>query len=385
MRSSWTLAFVLTGMASAQTTATQTPAAQRCFSHDPDLAIAGCTALLQSGHETQEHITRAFSYRGAAYIRKREYDRAVQDLDQAIQRDPNYAQAFESRGTAYSLKGQNDRAIEDFSQSIHLDPKSAVSFYDRGGVYNVQGQHDRAIQDFDEAIRLKPDLAPVFFAATYHERGLAYFGKGEYQRAIQDYDQAIRLYPNLTQAVTDRGAAQRALGQQARAEADIAKAKEQAAPAPAKQPTQTPVKQPTPTLVKEPTPTLVKQPTPTLAKEPAPTPVKQQLALNTARKPTPTQVKQQPTPTPPPPSDVVADGVAKPPLPAPVREVTVEDLQKVTEGMSREQLLKLGAPTGRITMDEDGHLIEIFQYSANGTGLGTVRVTDGAVSGVRMH
>ncbi len=368
MRSTWTLAFVLTGMASAQTTATQTPAAQRCFSHDPDVAIAGCTALLQSGHETQEHITRAFSYRGAAYIRKREYDRAVQDLDQAIQRDPNYAQAFESRGTAYSLKGQNDRAIEDFSQSIHLDPKSAVSFYDRGGVYNVQGQNDRAIQDFDQAIRLKPDLAPVFFAATYHERGLAYFGKGEYQRAIQDYDQAIRLYPNLTQAVTDRSAAQSALGQQARAE-DIAKAKEQPAPAQAKQPA----------------PTAVKLPAPTLVKEPTPSPVKQQLALNTVSKSTPTQVKQQPTPTPPPPSDVVADGVAKSPLPAPPAEMTVADLQKVTEGMSREQLLKLGSPTGRITMDEDGHLIEIFQYSANGTGLGTVRVTDGAVSGVRMH
>jgi Tfp pilus assembly protein PilF len=348
-------------MASAQTTATQTPAAQRCFSHDPDVAIAGCTALLQSGHETQEHITRAFSYRGAAYIRKRDYERAIQDLDQAIQRDPNYAQAFESRGTAYSLKGKNDRAIEDFSQSIHLDPKSAVSFYDRGGVYNAEGQNDRAIQDFDQAIRLKPDLAPVFFAATYHERGLAYFGKGEYQRAIQDYDQAIRLYPNLTQAVTDRGAAQRALGQQARAEADIAKAKERPAPAQAKQQAPTPVKEVTPT------------------------PVKQQLALNTVRKPAPTQVKQQPIPTPPPPSDVVADVVAKSPLPAQPAEMTVADLQRVTEGMSREQLLKLGSPTGRITMDEDGHLIEIFQYSANGTGLGSVRVTDGAVSGVRLH
>ncbi len=340
MRSSWILVFVLIGIAAAQTltaqtSASQTPDSQRCFSHDSELAIAGCTAMLVSGHQTQEQISRLYSSRAAAYIRTHEYDRAIQDLDQAIRRDPKYAPAFQSRGTAYSIKGQNDRAIRDFNDAIRLDPKSATSFYARGGVYNAQGQYDHAIQDFDQAIRLKPDLAPVFFAATFHERGLAYAGKGQYERAIQDYDQAIRLYPNLAQAVNDRSAAMRALGQQAQAKAEIAKAREL-----------------------------------------TPSPVKQL---------TPNPARQQLTTTPPPPSDTVASVVAKSPAPVPSGEVTVEDLRKVTTGMSREQLLKLGSPTGRITMDEDGHLIEIFQYSANGTGLGTVRVTDGAVSGVRMH
>jgi tetratricopeptide (TPR) repeat protein len=327
MRSIWALAFVLTQIAGfGGVVAAQTPDAQRCFSHDPDVAIAGCTAIMQSGHETQEYIARAFSNRGGAYLRERQYDRAIQDLDQAIRRDPNYAPAFQSRGTAYSLKGQNDRAIRDFNQAIRLDPKSATSFYARGGVYNVQGQYDRAIQDFDQAIRLKPDLAPVFFAATFHERGLAYFGKGQYGRAIQDYDQAIRLYPNLTQAVSDRDAALRALQRPARAEAEVAKAR----------------------------------------------PLK------------PNQLK----PSLPLPANVAASASvdAKPPsLPMPP-EVAAGDLQKVTAGMSREQLLKFGSPAGRLTMDDDdGHLIEIYQYSANGASLGTVRLTDGTVFSVEIR
>jgi hypothetical protein len=53
--------------------------------------------------------------------------------------------------------------------------------------------------------------------------------------------------------------------------------------------------------------------------------------------------------------------------------------------MSREQLLKLGPPAGRITMDDDGHLMETYQYAANGTSLGTVRLTDGTVSSVEIH
>jgi tetratricopeptide (TPR) repeat protein len=341
--SRWALPLALIQMAwFGGAAAAETPEAQRCFSHDPEVAIAGCTAMLQSGHETQEHITRAFSNRGGAYIRKGQYDRAIQDLDQAIRRDPNYALAFQSRGTAYSLKGQYERAIGDFNQAIRLDPNSAASFYGRGDTYNVQGQYERAIQDFDRAIRLKPDLAPIFFAATFHERGLAYAGKGQYDRALQDYDQAIRLYPNLAQAFYDRGAALRALRQPVRAEADFAKARQ----------------------------------------------------LN---------------PNLPPPADDVVSGVAgggasvagsvkSPSLPAPrevsarsplppaPREASADDLRKVTVGTSREQLLKLGYPDGRVTMDDDeGHLIEIYQYSAHGVGVGTVRLRDGAVFSVQIR
>jgi len=72
------------------------------------------------------------------------------------------------------------------------------------------------------------------------------------------------------------------------------------------------------------------------------------------------------------------------PAPA-VPQLKAEDLKKVTAGMSREQVLQMGSPAGRITMDEDGHLIEIFQYSTNGTRIGSVRLTDGTVSNVQLQ
>jgi hypothetical protein len=68
------------------------------------------------------------------------------------------------------------------------------------------------------------------------------------------------------------------------------------------------------------------------------------------------------------------------------QEVSSDDLRKVTVGMSREQLLKLGSPAGRVTMDDDeGHLIEIYQYSVNGAGLGSIRLMDGTVSRVQVY
>jgi hypothetical protein len=77
--------------------------------------------------------------------------------------------------------------------------------------------------------------------------------------------------------------------------------------------------------------------------------------------------------------------IVPPPPPPPAPQVTAEDLKKVTNGMSREDLLKLGAPASRITMDDDGHLLEVFSYSDKDTSFGRVRLTDGAVSSVEIR
>jgi tetratricopeptide (TPR) repeat protein len=67
--------------------------------------------------------------------------------------NPNYAAAFYYRGAAYERKGQPDRAIEDYDQAIRLNPNYAEAFLNRGAVCNRKGQPDRAIEDLDQAIR----------------------------------------------------------------------------------------------------------------------------------------------------------------------------------------------------------------------------------------
>jgi hypothetical protein len=71
---------------------------------------------------------------------------------------------------------------------------------------------------------------------------------------------------------------------------------------------------------------------------------------------------------------------APPPPPPPV--VTTEDLKKVTTGMEREELLKMGQPAARITMFDDGHLVEVYRYMKRDTSLGFVTLSDGSVASV---
>ena len=77
--------------------------------------------------------------------------------------------------------------------------------------------------------------------------------------------------------------------------------------------------------------------------------------------------------------------LSAPPAPPPPPVVTADDLKQLAEGMDREDVLKLGAPASRITMFEDGHLIESYRYATRETAFGHVKLTDGKVSSIDVR
>ena len=101
---------------------------------------------------------------------------------------------------------------------------------------------------------------------------------------------------------------------------------------------------------------------------------------------------------PPPAKKVVAVVPPPPPLASPAPAVltpilvlppppqaTPEGLKTLASGTPRADVLKLGAPASRITMFDDGHLVEIFRYQSRDTTFGVVRLSDGSVSSVQVR
>ena len=78
------------------------------------------TAIIQSGQEPREKLATAFDNRGVAYRRKGEYDRALQDYEQAIRLNPSNAYAYNNRGIIYRINGEYARAIADYDEAIWL-------------------------------------------------------------------------------------------------------------------------------------------------------------------------------------------------------------------------------------------------------------------------
>lgn len=73
------------------------------------------------------------------------------------------------------------------------------------------------------------------------------------------------------------------------------------------------------------------------------------------------------------------------PAPPPPPQMSEENLKSLEPGTSREELLKLGVPSSRITMTDGGHLLEIYHYASREASLGIVRLNDGAVDSVELR
>ena len=202
IRNTTLLTCLFLGVAMTTTGCSNQENLSKCRSADPDTKIAGCTALIQTSHGIAEYLSTAYNNRGVAYFEKGEYDRAIQDFNEAIHLSSNAEAAYYGRGLAYKKKGDFDRAIQDFNEAIRLNPNFERAYYDRGNAYIDKEEYDRAVQDFNEAIRLNRNNAN-----NYNNRVVAYERKGDYGRAIQDYNQAIQLNPHDTNAFLNRGSA----------------------------------------------------------------------------------------------------------------------------------------------------------------------------------
>ena len=125
-----------------------------CVDADPDIAIKACTADIEAGKATANTLnSRAF-----AYMEKGQYDLALADLDNAIERDPKHDSALNNRGIVWMKKGEYRRAIEDFSKAIDLTTIEELRPYrQRAEAYAALGRHDEAIKDADEALKIDPD------------------------------------------------------------------------------------------------------------------------------------------------------------------------------------------------------------------------------------
>src|SRR5262245_38672023 len=75
-----------------------------------DIIISGCSTVIQAGQGSPKQLATAFNNRGVVYKFKSEYDRALEDYNQAILLNPSYANAYNNRGVIYSLKGDYDTA-----------------------------------------------------------------------------------------------------------------------------------------------------------------------------------------------------------------------------------------------------------------------------------
>jgi tetratricopeptide (TPR) repeat protein len=160
-----------------------------------DAVIDGCTAVIEAGREPREKLATAFDNRGVAYRHKGEYERALQDYEQAIQLNPSNANAYNNRGIIYRIKGEYGRAIADYDEAIWLkNGDFPAAYYNRALANADKGEYEQSLRDFDVVTQFDPRNALALYA-----RGLTLLKKGDTEAGKIEISAAKAINPNIAE------------------------------------------------------------------------------------------------------------------------------------------------------------------------------------------
>ncbi len=98
---------------------------------------------------------------GLSYLRSGDTKRAMQELEQAVELEPQGLWPNFARGRCAYLLERHEDALVSFTACVALAQHSAVCWYNRGLAYEALGRTGPALHDYERALRLNPALAPA--------------------------------------------------------------------------------------------------------------------------------------------------------------------------------------------------------------------------------
>ena len=127
-------------------------------------------------------------YRGISYAFLAAYDKAMDDFNETLRRNPYLADAYNERGNLLRMSEDYERAINDYDAAITLDSAHFAAYYNRALAYEKIGQYAAADSDLTQTIELNPGIA-----TTYEVRGRVRAMLQNYSGAIEDLERYLRM------------------------------------------------------------------------------------------------------------------------------------------------------------------------------------------------
>jgi tetratricopeptide (TPR) repeat protein len=171
---------------------------------NPTMALAYCRrgdAHYDQFHEAEadadfaearrHHPAAAANYLGDMWLRRSNFDRALEEFAQLVQLRPRDTQGYLGRGLTQEARGDLEQADADYSTAIGLQPDEGSCYLLRARVRHRQGRTDDALTDLSEHLRLHPNdaMAYLFRASVHKERKAV-------AAALQDLNAAHRVAPD---------------------------------------------------------------------------------------------------------------------------------------------------------------------------------------------
>jgi predicted O-linked N-acetylglucosamine transferase (SPINDLY family) len=156
---------------------------------------------------------------GVIQLQKKNYDKAIELIEQAVQIKPEAAPYHSNLGITFRKNGNLVRAKECYLHALQLDPTYVDAQYNLGIVLQELQEYEAALAAYQKTISLNKS----YFKA-YSNIGNIYRIFRDFEKALKFHHEAIQLNPKYAEAYSNAGVCLDNLQQHAQAQKFFLKA-----------------------------------------------------------------------------------------------------------------------------------------------------------------
>jgi tetratricopeptide (TPR) repeat protein len=143
---------------------------------------------VQSAIEKEPNSAALHDVLGMIRMRGRDFEVAMQDFEQAMKIDSDYAAARLHYGLALANLGKLKRARSQIDEATDTDKSNKEAWTELCHVRRLMKDASDAVKDCSRAMEIDPVYAPAYF-----HRGLSFLAVKQNFKAVEDLDRAVRL------------------------------------------------------------------------------------------------------------------------------------------------------------------------------------------------
>jgi tetratricopeptide (TPR) repeat protein len=155
------------------------------------LVWCGVLAIVASGCSLdKERAKKQYVARGDRYVKEKNYDAAIIEYRNAVQRDPKFGEAYRKLSSAYLMRGDAGEALRSALLAADLLGNVLEAQLDAGDLLLLAGRFDDARVRAQKALAVKPDNTRAHVLLANATAGLK-----DIDTAVKEFEEAIRLDP----------------------------------------------------------------------------------------------------------------------------------------------------------------------------------------------
>ncbi|MFH1540835.1 MAG: tetratricopeptide repeat protein [Elusimicrobiota bacterium] len=128
---------------------------------------------------------------GVIYKIKKQYQKAIENFNRAIEINPLSSLAYTYLAEIYEMHGDVDKTEKFYKKSVDINPDDYIPLNALGIIYGQKGNYNKSLKYLKKAVKLKSNSVDVHFNIGY-----VYFLSYRYGEALREMKKTLKLEPN---------------------------------------------------------------------------------------------------------------------------------------------------------------------------------------------